>query len=414
MLLDDPCDAGRKALVQGAHRIRPLEETRELVLPWLADVGITRVADVTGLDFLGVPTMVAVRPNSRSISVSQGKGLTHEAAWISAVMEAFEHEHAENADCETRLARVGQLERRGGLCALTRLPPFPRLQGEVTADSRMLFARAFDLVSKEMRWVPYEMVHLDLTIPFPGDSGHFPISSNGLASGNSRLEAIVHGLCEVIERDARTLFFLRSEAAQAQRRILNGSIDDEDCGALVRRLESRGVSVALWDMTSDVGVACVLAAILENEDHEFHRQPLSYGSGCHCDRRVALIRAVTEAAQTRLTNIVGTRDDTPPRAVEHARQSDRQACYRDKVRVLETPLRGFDALPHRCWATMEQDLEALLAGILRAGLPEVLVVDLSRKSYPFSVVRVIVPGLEPLLDLDGYQPGERARRVVPW
>ena len=59
-------------------------------------MGITRVAVLTGLDVIGIPVAAAVRPNSRSVAVHQGKGVTLDAAKASAVMEAVECFHAEN------------------------------------------------------------------------------------------------------------------------------------------------------------------------------------------------------------------------------------------------------------------------------------------------------------------------------
>ena len=58
-------------------------------------MGITRLGDITGLDYIGIPVVVAVRPNSRSVSVSQGKGLDLHQATASALMEAIEGFHAE-------------------------------------------------------------------------------------------------------------------------------------------------------------------------------------------------------------------------------------------------------------------------------------------------------------------------------
>src|ERR1700683_2893370 len=63
------------------------------VLPLAPRMGITRVAVLTGLDVLGVPVVAATRPNSRSIAVHQGKGVTLAAAKASAVMEAVETLH---------------------------------------------------------------------------------------------------------------------------------------------------------------------------------------------------------------------------------------------------------------------------------------------------------------------------------
>jgi ribosomal protein S12 methylthiotransferase accessory factor YcaO len=47
-------------------------------------MGITRLGNITGLDRIGIPVAIAVRPNSRSVSVSQGKGLELPQALASA------------------------------------------------------------------------------------------------------------------------------------------------------------------------------------------------------------------------------------------------------------------------------------------------------------------------------------------
>ena len=57
-------------------RAVPPADTVARVRPHLQRMGITRLADLTGLDRIGVPVFAAVRPNSRSVATSQGKGLT--------------------------------------------------------------------------------------------------------------------------------------------------------------------------------------------------------------------------------------------------------------------------------------------------------------------------------------------------
>src|SRR3954469_14776054 len=71
-------------------RVEEPDRTRSRLSAYLPGHGITRVGNVTGLDRLGIPVYMAMRPNSRSLSVSQGKGLSHDAAWVSAVMESLE------------------------------------------------------------------------------------------------------------------------------------------------------------------------------------------------------------------------------------------------------------------------------------------------------------------------------------
>ncbi len=65
-------------------------ETLSRVEPLLAGFGITRVARHTGLDDIGIPVWCAYAPNSRSIVIAQGKGLTDIDAKVSTVMEALE------------------------------------------------------------------------------------------------------------------------------------------------------------------------------------------------------------------------------------------------------------------------------------------------------------------------------------
>src|SRR3546814_13206270 len=79
-------------------------------------MGITRAADITGLDRLGIPTWCAVRPGALQTQISNGKGLTHAAAKASALMEAIEHFHAETIAVERVRASHDEMRRRGMTC----------------------------------------------------------------------------------------------------------------------------------------------------------------------------------------------------------------------------------------------------------------------------------------------------------
>lgn len=79
-----------KSYFAGTHRRCPPEETLAAYGPMLPRFQITRLADITDLDCLGVPVFLAVRPNAKGLSVAQGKGLTRVAAKASAMMESIE------------------------------------------------------------------------------------------------------------------------------------------------------------------------------------------------------------------------------------------------------------------------------------------------------------------------------------
>src|SRR5690348_6887617 len=79
----------------GTHRLCSPEATISRVKPFAAAMGITRIGNITGLDVIGIPVAIAVRPLSRVITVSQGKGVTVPHALASALMESVEGFHGE-------------------------------------------------------------------------------------------------------------------------------------------------------------------------------------------------------------------------------------------------------------------------------------------------------------------------------
>jgi YcaO-like protein with predicted kinase domain len=398
-------DIREKVVVVGTHRTCLPAETLRRIRPFFAEMGITRVANVTGMDHLGIPTVMVVRPNSRSLSVSQGKGVDLDSARASGVMEAVEQWHAERVTNPLVLASFADLPREQGVVSVAGLPRSVRPWDPFL---RTLWIAGDDLIAGRPRLVPYEMVHLDLRLPLPEASGCFPIGSNGLASGNTRLEATLHGLWELIERDATTLFLRRTAAAQWARRIDLDSVGDETCRGLLDRFERAAIDVAVWDTTTDVGLPSFLCAVVERSFDPFRPVGMARGMGCHNDAAVALSRALTEAAQSRLTRIVGSRDDISSEEVARLQSEEENARHRAQVRAPARPPRRFDEVPSASLPSFEADLRLALERLARLGLEQVVVVDLSRPTYPVHVVRVVVPGLEAISEMPGYVPGPRA------
>jgi len=183
----------------GTRRVVTPAETLRRIQPLLKPAGITRVADITGLDWLGIPVYQAIRPNSRTLSVSQGKGLTRAQAKVSALMESLEFFHSEELDRPTIRATVGDLRSE-----LAYDPYSLGLRDDhiLTDRTTLTWVDATDLETGAQTWVPRDLVALDFRVAERRDVPLFHQSSNGLASGNVQAEALLHGLCEVIERDS--------------------------------------------------------------------------------------------------------------------------------------------------------------------------------------------------------------------
>jgi YcaO-like protein with predicted kinase domain len=396
----------------GTHRICTPEETLARVKPLLAQMGITRIANVTGLDRIGIPVVTVARPNSRSGSVSHGKGLTLAAAKASGVMEAAELWHAENITVPTTLMSYEDMRSKYQVADPDLLP---RRADHFTPDLLIPWVEGHDLMDGgEPVWVPYELVSADYTLPLRPGGGIFRGTTNGLSSGNHPLEAICHGLCEVVERDAAALWCLMGEARD-DRGIDPSSVTDLECRSLLDRLDTNDLVVRIWDTTSDVGVAsfCCLIAEADGEFTDGEFADPEYGCGCHPTREVALLRALTEAAQSRLGFISGTRDELSVNSWNSDYRRRRHKAFSARLNGTSSPRLDFGSVPSFTAPSLAGDLDRLLGRLRAVGVDQVIAVDLGHEELGIPVVRIVVPGLEgPNDETSEYTPGVRARRLL--
>ena len=282
------------------------QETLATVRPALPACGITRVASVTHLDTLGIPTWVSVRPGGQVLQVSNGKGVTDAASQVSATMEACELHLAENPDparlWHGSMAQLARVEPQARIVAPPELPGAaggyftPEFTGEWTAGT--------DLGTGERIWVPSSVVYF-FRRPFL-----FETTSNGLASGNTRSEARLHALYELIERDAMCAVVEggRLRLRDRGRRIDPDSVTFPIARLILDRYAVAGARVILMALPAAVAVSAMWAVCLIGRSLST-RTVVNGGFAAHVDPEVALLRALTEAAQARLAKIHGARDD---------------------------------------------------------------------------------------------------------
>jgi ribosomal protein S12 methylthiotransferase accessory factor len=395
---------GAKRFREGTHRTVSPDETVARLRPLLPALGITRVANVTGLDRIGVPVVMVCRPNSRSIAVSQGKGLTLAAAKASGIMEAAEGFHAEHIERPLRLGSSHELAHSLLLADVEALPL--RRDSRWHPDLPILWIEATDLNSDERVWVPYEVVHANYTHPLPSGSGCFAATTNGLASGNHLLEAICHAICEIVERDAGCLWHRSAKRARDAARIDPGSVSDRACRSVLERIEQAGMSVALWETTTDIGIAAFECLIADEWAASGHA---GSGAGCHAMAEIALLRALTEAIQVRNTYVTGSRDDLRPEEYVPSERAERRRRLRQSM-ASAGPARDFRAVPSHCFDSFEEECRWLLGRLAAVGCLRVLAVDLTKSEFGLPVVRIVIPGLEGPDDADSV-PGPRARQA---
>lgn len=359
-------------------------ETFSKVSPFLPRLGITRVGRQTDLDRIGIPVWSAYAPNSKAIVIAQGKGLDDLAAKTSATMEAVERSVATQPACPGIEASSDDLARAGhakdcltGLLAIN--------AQQIEASESVTWALADDLVKNAPIFVPYEAIHLDRTVVNP----RFWISSDGLASGNNRHEATLHGLLERIERDACVLWDVGGLARRYARRIDPNSIEDDEVREMLKRIDSAKFDLALFDVTSDLGVAAVVALLRpKGHDGSLRHVDVTMGAGASLYPSTAAARAISEAVQSRMTFIAGARDDLRPdlfaRVADPVHLQSFQA--RCTVSLSELP-----ALP----AQSTQDaLDLIIKHVVSRGINQLYAIELAPKWLPASVVKVLAPQLE--------------------
>ncbi len=110
---------------------------------------------------------------------------------------------------------------------------------------------------------------------------------------------------EVVERDAWSIF----ESKRKSKPEINcENTDNQIIKDILSMFKEAGIHVKLVNLTADVKITTVAAV----SDDTILKDPalLTLGVGTHLDPEVAVIRALTEVAQSRATQIHGTREDT--------------------------------------------------------------------------------------------------------
>ena len=191
-----------KVLRRGTHRSASLDDTLQRALRLAPVMGITRVANVTGLDSVGIPVVMVCRPNSRSVAVSQGKGIDLASARASGLMEAVELYHAETITLPLRLATYEELRYQHNVVEVDDLPRGFRIPfSSIFAPALVRRKRSLERREKHLHVLPGNPVRCPASLAH--SCGYAPTSFWNRGSfrspsniGSSRRSAGVSGMPE--------------------------------------------------------------------------------------------------------------------------------------------------------------------------------------------------------------------------
>ncbi|WP_027581545.1 TOMM precursor leader peptide-binding protein [Bradyrhizobium sp. Ai1a-2] len=212
--------------------------------------------------------------------------------------------------------------------------------------------------------------------------GGFHTDSNGCAAGNTREEAIVQGFLELVERDAYAIWWYnRLQRAEVDLK----QFDDSYVQDLQTQFADAGRRLWVLDITSDLGIPAYVAIThwMQN-GHE----NIEFGSGAHFDRRIALLRSLTELTQFMSIGMMGGGSGEKPTldGVTPLRLRDYPFLIpSDNPIVPPAPsLKVHDNTRDQVNACVE---------IATGAGYDFLVLDQTRPDVEVPVVRVLVPGL---------------------
>lgn len=393
-------------------RAVPFEQTLSILPQMRQRYGITRVPDTTYLDRTGIPTFGAMVPHSCDLlGVYNGKGMTRDAAMASAVMEATERQIGSRINLPVFRESMRVVAQRIDLDAMGARPNVR----DMTVDCVL----GTELLSGDAIPVPLAMVQC----PWYGEALFDKTTTNGLASGNNLTEAIYHAICELVERHAWSMYHVRCSVVP---RMFMGP-DAKDVGlaplielpsgdptidGLVAEIERAGLTVRLLALREGDLPLTAIAAITEPGS----TPPMAHmGLGCALSPSHAIVRALTEAVQSRVVDIQAAREDIIRADEEAGVMGD----HSRRLKELPTDQWYYDIpaknirlneLVDRTGTDLAVDLQRTLDAIRAYGLPSVVAVDISPPDLPISVVRMVVPGLETLM-FSGHM-GPKARALL--
>ncbi|MGE7948884.1 YcaO-like family protein [Lysinibacillus sp. NPDC093688] len=405
----------------GVHRTVDAATTIERIEPLLEKIGVTRVADITGLDRLGIPVVSATVPEDKcAISVNNGKGFTFLGAKAGALMETLERYSAENVPLEIITGSFNELSKEHKMMNPYAVPSYIDLEQDLLEVS-IDWTPAQELFSSETVLVPAHLVG----IPWGSENGKgiWIESTNGLGSGNVNEEAICHALNELVERDAHTLAVLEAQLKPNIEYIMNDGpmvpsnhelfkiIDldtvPEKYKQYIKKINDEGLQLIVRDITSAIQIPTFSATLVE-EDWQ-GKYYCHGGAGTHPDPEIALERAITEAAQSRLTDIQGAREDMADQQ-DSVKPTDFSFLTIDKGSK-----KSFEEVKGYKNTTVKNDILQILQGLAKNNLKEVYLVNLTLEEIGIPVVRLIVPGLENWVlnkfDMRGCVVGERGAKA---
>ncbi len=317
---------------------------------------------------------------------SSGKGSTAEQAEASALMEAIERYSGIFQGDEIRMTRrftdfadgeamlANEVQNYSATQFASRQDGTHDVPDPIDPDAKIEWSPAWSLRDHRFKYFPTGLLYF-----FYED---FHTDSNGCAAGNTREEAIVQGFLELVERDAYAIWWYNR---LRRPEVDLGEFDDAYIRDIKSQFADHGRRIWVLDITSDLGVPTYVAMMHWIKDG---KENIEFGSGAHFDRRIALLRSLTELSQFLSIGESGLRGDQSSLDGVTPLKLENYPFLLPANDSIAAPPLGLDVPLDDVKAQVEACVE-----VARRGGYDFLVRDQTRPDVEVPVVRVIVPGL---------------------
>jgi ribosomal protein S12 methylthiotransferase accessory factor len=390
-----------KVYILETHRSKTPDSTLQFVERMKEVIGVQSFWNATSVDRIGIPVFTCdrVRPDGSKTSHT-GKGVSPIQAQVSITMEAIERYCSEFMEEYRKQLIAGSYRYlRTQFNVLDPETMILSCESNYQPDREINWVWGYDLLREEEILVPacavYHPFHEDRVFLF---STH----TNGIAAGNTMEEAVIHGLAEVIERDAWSIAQYTMNFTDAL--FIENSPENQFIIEIFKKLEAADIEIVAKDITSDIGVPVVAAFSRDL----VHRRMLPIdGLGAHLDPRVAMVRALLEVTTTRALflqkyGLEGMQGSPLYMSREEDHNDPRFYAYRQK---------GFSQLEVGYSQDILLDIRSIMQKLSSRGLTRVIAVNLTRGDVGIPTVRMIIPGLETYC-FDKTRTGERASKAT--
>ncbi len=368
-------------------RLRSPQETLAYGRKVAHKLGLSLPIDITDQDEIGIPVFLTKNENAREDQrdFAMGKGLEKVEAEVGALMESIEIALATfgKTPLSPHIQAAGKTwksqEKPDALLDLC-----PLLGAEIDSEMKIAVVEGRDIRSGKSYQLPAEAVFL----AYAADPPLFGSHSNGLSSGNSWEEASLHGLLELIERDINSF-----QEIKARRKGLSSASLPPKVDQLYQQVLASGNDLLLHYNLNEFDIPHITALLLNKTDTCAF--PIHMGYGCHFVPEIAMIRAITEAAQARLGHILGLHGN---------KEGQKSFNQKQKIALIQTYKKEYQALSSIKSVEIEEVfpekisigeyLDLLCSHLGKKGFPDVLQVPFTSDQDNIQVVRMLVPGLE--------------------